>query len=273
MSACGYCCLFSQTERGKIIKIISISNIKGGVKKTTTAAVLAVGLADKGYRVLMVDNDPQANLAMCFKLELPDEGPSLYHVYCVEKRIDDIKLAVKDRLDLVAGGFGLCNADIQFTKVGRLKMLQKAVVNSNLGYDFIIIDTLPNLGVLSLNTFLASDHVVVPMAADSFSLKGVRLLKQTLNDVAEETERELPVVGILLTQYNSRTNVSRLLEKSLNSAAELLGTEVFKSRIRQAVAIQESQTAKEDLFSYAVNAKVAEDYRGFIDEFIERVSV
>lgn len=79
------------------------------------------------------------------------------------------------------------------------------------------------------------------------------------------------LVGILLTRYNSKTNVSKLLEKSLNSAAALLDTELFKSRIRQAVVLQESQVAKEDLFSYVPNAKVSEDYKGFIDEFLERV--
>ncbi len=175
-----------------------------------------------------------------------------------------------DNLDLVIGDFGLCNADMQFTKAGRLKMLKKAIKSINTEYDFVIIDTPPNLGVLSLNAFIASDYMVVPMSADSFSLKGVRLLKETLDDVADETEKELPVAGILLTKYNSRTNVSKLMEKSLNVAAELLSTKVFKNRIRQAVVLQECQIAKEDLFSYAANSKVAEDYRGFIDEFLER---
>lgn len=252
------------------MKIISISNIKGGVGKTTTVSVLAVGLAEKGYRVLMVDSDPQTNLTMCFMKEQTDERPSLYHVYSNGEAVDDVKVAVKDNLDLIIGDFELCNADLQFAKAGRLKMLKKAIKNTDTEYDFVIIDTPPNLGILSLNAFIASDYVVVPMSADSFSMKGVRLLKQTLDDVMDEIEKELPVAGILLTRYNSRTNISKLLEKSLNSVAELLDTKVFISRIRQAVVLQESQIAREDLFSYATNAKVTEDYRGFIDEFLER---
>ena len=255
------------------MRIISISNIKGGVGKTTTAAVLAAGLAEKDYRVLLIDSDPQTNLSICFMQEQTDESPSLYHVYSDKKSIDEIKVTVKNNLDLVVGDFELCNADLQFTKAGRLKMLLKAIRNINTKYDFIIIDTPPNLGILSLNAFIASDYVVVPMSADSFSMKGVRLLKQTLDDVIDEIEKELPVAGILLTRYNSRTNVSKLLEKSLNSAAALLDTELFKSGIRQAVVLQESQVAKEDLFSYAPNAKVSEDYKGFIGEFLERVGV
>lgn len=253
------------------MKIVSISNIKGGVGKTTTAAVLAVGLAEKGYRVLLIDSDPQTNLTMCFLQEQTDELPSLYDIYGDGESIDDVKVPVRDNMDLVIGDFELCNADMQFTKAGRLKMLKKAIKSIDTEYDFIVIDTPPNLGILSLNAFIASNYVLVPMTVDSFSLKGVRLLKETLGDVKDETEKELPVAGILLTRYNSRTNVSKLLEKSLNSAATLLDTELFKSRIRQAVVLQESQIAKEDLFSYSPNAKVAEDYKGFIDEFLERV--
>lgn len=255
------------------MRVISISNIKGGVGKTTTAAVLAVGLAEKGYRVLLIDSDPQTNLTMCFLKEQTDELSSLYHIYSNGEFIDDVKVSVKDNLDLVVGGFELCNADMQFTKAGRLKMLKKAIKNIDTEYDFIVIDTPPNLGILSLNAFLTSDCILVPMAADTFSLKGVRLLKEILEDVIEETERELSVIGILLTRYNSRTKVSKLLENSLNSAAALLDTELFKSRIRQAVVVQESQIAKEDLFSYAPNARVLEDYKIFIDEFLERTGV
>ena len=253
------------------MKIVSISNIKGGVGKTTTAAVLAAGLAEKGYRVLLIDSDPQTNLTMCFLQEQTDELSSLYDIYGDGESIDDVKVPVRDNMDLVIGDFELCNADMQFTKAGRLKMLKKAIKSIGTEYDFIVIDTPPNLGILSLNAFIASNYVLVPMTVDSFSLKGVRLLKETLGDVKDETEKELPVAGILLTRYNSRTNVSKLLEKSLNSAATLLDTELFKSRTRQAVVVQESQIAKEDLFSYSPNAKVADDYKGFIDEFLERV--
>ena len=255
------------------MNVISISNIKGGVGKSSTAAVLASGLAEKGYKVLMVDSDPQTNLTMCFLPEQPDDAPSLYHVYAEGKSIDEVKVRIKEGLDLLIGDFALCNADIQFLKAGRLKMLEKALKNLAEEYDFVVVDTPPNLGVLSLNAFMVSDYIIVPMAADSFSLKGVRLLKQTLDDVEEELDRRIKVAGILLTKYNSRTNVSKLLEKSLHSAAELLDTKVFESRIRQAVVVQESQLAKEDLFSYAPKASVTEDYMHFIDELLERIEV
>lgn len=252
------------------MKTISISNIKGGVGKSSTAATLAAGLAGKGYRVLLVDSDPQTNLTMCFLPEQPDDAPSLYHVYGEGKKVDEVKRVIKDNLDLVIGDFALCNADMQFVRAGRLRMLGKALKAVEEEYDFAIIDTPPNMGILSLNAFMASDYIVVPMAADSFSLKGVRLLKQVLDDVQEETDGRLTVAGLLVTRYSSRTNVSRLLENSVNAAAGLLNTKVFESRIRQAVVVQESQIAREDLFSYAPKAPVTEDYRMFTEEFLER---
>lgn len=133
------------------MKVISISNIKGGVGKSSTASVLGCGLSEKGYKVLMVDSDPQTNLTMCFLPEQEDDAPSLYHIYAEGKKIDDVKIAVKERLDLLIGDFALCNADMQFLKAGRLKMLDKALKNLEEKYDFVIIDTPPNLGVLSLN--------------------------------------------------------------------------------------------------------------------------
>lgn len=253
------------------MKIISVSNVKGGVGKTTTAAVLSAGLTARGYKVLMIDSDPQTNLTMCFMPEPPDGTPSLYHVYSEGKTLDEVKTTIKPNLDLVIGDFELCNADMQFLKAGRLKMLRKAFKELKSTYDFVVIDTPPNLGILSLNAFLVSDYIVVPMAADSFSLKGVRLLKQTLDEVEEETEKEVSIVGLLLTKYSDRTNVSRLLEKSVNSAAELLNTKVFESRIRQATVLQESQIAKIDLLEYAPKAPVTTDYQAFIDELLERI--
>lgn len=251
---------------------VSISNIKGGVGKSSVASTMAVGLNAKGKKVLMIDADPQSNLTMCFLPELSDEAPSLYSVY-KGKGIDEVKVSVKEGLDLLCGDFSLCNSDIEFLNAGRLTMLKKAFKNMKEEYDFVVIDNPPNLGILTLNSFIVSDYVIVPSLADTFSLKGERLLKQALDDVSEEIERKIPVAGILLSRYNSRTNVSKLLEYSLQKAAEMLDTRVFETRIRQGVAIQECQIAKEDLFTYAPKAPITDDYRRFVDEFLERVGV
>ncbi len=254
------------------MKVISVSNIKGGVAKTTTAATLAAGLNKRGNRVLMIDSDPQMNLTMCFLQEPEEKTPSLYTLYSDGAAIDDIKVEIKKGLDLIIGDFELCSADMEFfKKAGSLKLLSKAVKNIKEEYDYIILDTPPNLGFLSLNAFIISDCIVTPMAADSFSLRAIRLLKRTLEEVADEAEREIPVSGILLTRYSDRTNVAKALEKSISSAAELLNTTVFNSRIRTATVIQESQIAKMDIFEYAPKAPVAKDYDDFIEELLERI--
>ena len=256
------------------MKAISISNIKGGVAKTTTAATLAAGLNKRGYRVLMIDSDPQMNLTMCFLPE-PEEGtPSLYTLYDKGVGIDELKVNIKDGLDLLIGDFELCSADMEFfKKAGSLKLLKKAVANMQEEYDYIILDTPPNLGFLSLNAFMISDCIVTPMAADSFSLRAIRLLKRTLAEVADEAEKEIPVAGVLLTKHTDRTNISKLLADNIDKAAELLNTTVFKSKIRQATVMLESQLVKMDIFEYAPKSPVAADYNAFIDELLERIKL
>ena len=253
-------------------KTITVSNVKGGVAKTTTAATLAAGLNKHGFNVLIIDSDPQMNLTMCFTQEPPEGTPSLYTIYNNDESIDNVKISIRNGLDLVLGDFELCSADMEFFKrPGSLKLLSKALRNIKCNYNYIILDTPPNLGFLSLNAFMASDYIVTPMAADSFSLKAIRLLKRTLDEVSEDVEKEIPVAGILLTRYSDRTNVSKLLEESVNTAAQLLNTTVFTSRIRQATVVQESQIVKMDLFEYAPKAPVTSDYDSFISEFLKRV--
>lgn len=251
---------------------LSISNIKGGVAKTTTAATIAAGFHKRGKRVLMIDSDPQTNLTLCFTKEPEDDDLSLFNVYKDGAKIDDVKMEIKPGLDLVASDISLCSADLKFLgEVGWVKKLVKALKECKDDYDYLIIDTPPNLGFLTLNAFMASDYIVTPMTVDTFSLKALRLLKGTIEDVADNAEKILPIIGILLTRYTDRTNVSKMLENNVNIAAKLLDTTIFKTRIRQATVVPESQIVKMDLFEYAPKAPVTKDYDSFIDELLERI--
>lgn len=254
------------------MKVITVSNVKGGVAKTTTAATLAAGLHKRGYKVLLIDSDPQMNLTMCF-IDEPEEGTnSLYTLYSKETPINKLKFSIKNGLDILLGDFELCSADLEFfKKPGSLKLLSKAIKNMGDIYDYIVIDTPPNLGFLSMNAFMVSDYVVTPMSADSFSLRAVRLLKRTLDLVSEEVGHTIPVAGVLLTRYTARTNISKALEDSVQSAALALETSVFNSRIRQATAILECQLLKKSIYEHAPNSEVAKDYDGFVDELLERM--
>lgn len=260
------------------MRIVSVSNIKGGVAKTTTAATLAAGLNHRGKKVIMIDSDPQMNLTLCFT-NVPDDGnddlklSSLYTLYDKDSSIESVRQNIRPGLDLVIGDFELCSADLEFFKrPGSLKVLSKALEAVKDEYDFAIIDTPPNLGYLSLNAFMAStDGIIAPMAADTFSLKAARLLERTLKEVSEDASKEIPVLGILLTRYDSRTNISKALEGSVKTAAQLLDTTLFNSRIREATVVKESQLTRIDLFDYAPKAPVTKDYSNFIDEFLTRI--
>lgn len=249
------------------MKVIAITNVKGGVCKSTLSNSLAFGLCLKGYRVLLIDSDPQMNLTLSILEEQPDDTPSLYHVYG-GKSIDEVKIPIREGLDIIIGNFNLCHADMMYQKAGRLNMLKRALKNMKSEYDFVIVDCCPHMGVLTLNALMASTHILVPMLVDSFSLKGARILKEILDDVEDELGKTIPVVGIVITRYNSRTITSRLLEKSVNDAATLLGSKVLQNRIRQAVVVNQCQIAKESIFEYAPREKVADDYRALIEEIL-----
>ena len=254
------------------MKVISISNIKGGVAKTTTAANLSAGLNKRGYKVLMIDSDPQTNLTMCFMEEPEDGTPSLYTVYKGTSKIEKTIVNIKPGLDILPGDFELCSADLDFFReVGALKMLKKVLKKLKTNYDFVIVDTPPNLGFLSLNAFMVSDAILTPMETGSFSLKATRLLKKVLVQIEEERESKLPVLGVLITKFRYGTTVSKILEGSIEKAAALLGTTPFEYKIRQATAVEQSQLVKQDLFEYAPNAEVTKDYDFFVDEFLDRL--
>lgn len=254
------------------MRVITVSNIKGGVAKTTTAATLAAGLNKRGLRVLLIDSDPQMNLTLSFIEEPEGDYQSLYTVYDEKADLRSIRLTIREGLDIIPGDFELCSADMEFFKrAGALKSLSHALKKVEEDYDYVVIDTPPNLGFLSLNAFISSNYIITPMSADSFSLKAVTLLKQTLDEVSEDIGHEIPVAGILMTRYSDRTNVAKALEESIVIAADLLNTRIFKNRVRQATVVQESQIAKTDLFSYAPKSSVAADYDGFISEFLESI--
>ncbi len=253
-------------------KTITVTNIKGGVAKTTTASTLAAGLHLKGFKVLMIDSDPQGNLTDCFMNEPEETDFTLYHFFKGSKSLKQLTYKIKEGLDIILGDFELCSADLEFfKKPNSLKLLRKGIEEIQDDYDYVIVDTPPNLGFLSMNAFFASTYILTPMAADSFSLKAIRLLKRTLLEVEEDCEKIIPVIGVLVTRYESNTNTSKILLDSINNAASILNTTIFDSKIRKAVIITESQLAKMDIFEYSNKAPVAKDYMEFINEFLERI--
>ena len=248
-------------------KIIALANQKGGVAKTTTASALAAGLTDMGKRVLAVDLDPQSNFSLSCGVDLLSFTQTVYDVF---KGLADVHAAIVETplgYDLLPGGLSLAAADMEFTLLGREKMLAKALSKVD-EYDYIIIDTPPTLGILTANALVASDFLIIPMAADIYSLQGLDNLRGFISNVHEYGNPNLRIAGLLITKYNGRQNLSRTLNEQIEAAAKKLGTKVFKTRIRESVAVREAALLQSDMFREAPKANATIDYGEFIKEFL-----
>ena len=250
------------------MKTITLTNQKGGVSKSTTAYALAAGLHDKGNTVLIVDTDPQANLSFTAGVDILNIERSLYEVFKGECSISDAAQTIQTGLDIVTAGLKMTAADMEFTDVNRAFLLREALEAVKTAYDYCIIDTPPTLGVLVMNALTAADEIIIPINADVYSLQGIAQLKQFIDNVRKYCNKDLEITGILLTKYNERTNITKVLTDAVQGAADRLETKVFKTRIRESVAIKESQLAKGDIFDEAPRAAATQDYKAFIDEYL-----
>lgn len=247
--------------------IYAVINQKGGVGKTTTVSALAGGLNLRGKSVLTVDLDPQGNLSYSFGAE-PD-GKSALGILT-----GDIKAAEAvvhtEQGDIVPGGKALAGADAFITDTGKEYRLSEALAGLGSMYDFIIIDTPPALGILTVNALTACTSVIIPAQADIYSLQGIEQLGETMVPVKKYCNSGLYIEGILLTRYNPRAVLSRDIVSYMEQMAVKLETRVFDTKIREAVSIREAQMLRTDIFSYAAKSNVAADYSTFIDEILKR---
>lgn len=249
--------------------IISITNQKGGVGKTTTAQSLAAGLYSKGYKILLVDLDPQGNLS--YSIGANTDDSTIYEVLKKEVDVNDVIQSTSSG-DIIPANILLSGAELEFTKTGREYLLNETLNLVQTKYDFIIIDTPPALSVLTINAFTASDKLIIPMGADMFSLQGIGQLSSTIEQVQKYCNKKLNVEGILLTKYNPRTILSKDLTEIVKNVAAGLKTKVFNNYIRASVSIQEAQTQQSNIINYAPTATAQSDYIKFVEEFLEGIS-
>jgi chromosome partitioning protein len=248
-------------------KVISVTNQKGGVGKTTTSLARAAALMKQGFRVLAIDMDPQANLTFSMGGD-SDDGPTAYEL---------LKGEVKPRfaiqrstcVDLIAANILLSGVDIVFTDEGREYLLKNAIEPLQPRYDYIIIDTPPALSILTINAFAASDYVVIPMQADIFSLQGIAQLTDTIMRLKKYTNPTIKIGGILLVKYDGRTVLGRRIKETAEMVAGQIGTKLYETKIRNSVAIPESQTNQINMFDYAPRSGGVRDYMKFVDELLE----
>ena len=257
------------------MKTVVLTNQKGGVAKTTTAYALATGLHNKGYKVLIIDADPQGNLTYTSGVDDTSTN-NLYDVFkgvCgVSDGTDhDALKSVKLGLDILSIGLAGTAADMELaSRTAREYMLKEAIQGLSDKYDFCVIDTAPTLGLLTLNALTAADYVIIPMNIEVYSLQGMEQLAGFIQNVKKYTNSDLKVSGLLLTKYNERLNLTQALKGNVETAAEIMNTVVYDSKIRESVAVKETQLLRSDIYTEAPKASATLDYISFVDEFIKR---
>ena len=245
-------------------RITTIVNKKGGVGKTTTAHALAAGLTGRGFRPLLIDADPSGNLTYTLGI---DARTGLYDVL----RGMDIRKAIRHtpQGDILPSTEELDAADLEFTQQGREYLLQKALQAVQDDYTHIIIDSPPELHILTINALMAATDVIIPMQADIYSLQGLGRLYDTILKVQKRNKR-LKAAGILLTRYQGRAILTRDLTEVIKDKAEQLHTIVYKTPIREGIAVKEAQTMQTDMFSSHARSNSVRDYAEFVTEYINQ---
>ena len=247
-------------------QVISIINQKGGVGKSTTSQTLAAGLSLKGFRVLLIDMDSQGNLS--YSAGADKQGVTILEVLKQEQNAMAAVQHLKS-FDIIPASISLAGADMQLTEMGKEYRLREALEPIKENYDYVVIDTPPALGILTVNALTASDSVVIPAQADIYSVDAIGQLYNTIKAVKQYTNKNLSIKGILLTRFSDRTVLSRDLATMIDNTAATLGTKLYKATIREAIGIKEAQANRVDIFEYAPKSNVAADYMSFLEEFLE----
>lgn len=247
-------------------KIIAITNQKGGVGKTTTALSLINALRLRNYRVLGVDLDPQGSLGFSAGLDIENSDT----VYEVMKGTAEVRDAIvsTDLGDILPSNILLSTAELEFNAPGREYLLKNELDKVESRYDYIIIDTPPALNVLTINAYVASGALIIPMAPEILSLLGISQIRDTINTVKKYYNPDLRVLGILLNKYNQRLTLNREVLELSAEIARRLDTKVFETKIRTSVTVAEAPAHGESVLSYAPNSNPALDFQNLLDELM-----
>ncbi len=250
--------------------ILAITNQKGGVGKTTTAINLAAAIARRKHRTLLIDLDPQANSSLAF-FDLSEIPNSMFEVLSDQRM--DLREVVRPttfpQLSLAAARLSLAKLEQQL--VGQFDApykLKDAMVAVQKDYDFIVIDTPPALGILTVNALVASTHLLIPVQASYFAIEGTDDLIETYSRIRARPNPDLKLVGVLITLFDRRTNIAKDAVAQIRS---VFGTALFKTRISRNVRLEESPAYRQTIFTFAPDSPGAQEYRKLAEEVITRV--
>lgn len=245
-------------------KVIAFANQKGGVAKTTTTLNLAVAFKERGFRVLAVDLDPQGNLTMSQGMNPDELEVSMFDVLVRALPIEEV--IHRAEIDVAVSSIDLAGAELALASmIGRERALQKALLPARPDYDYILIDTPPSLGLLTINALTASDDVIVPVQCEYLSLRGLVQLQHTLEMIRENLNPTVDILGILPTMYDSRTLHSR---EAVDMLKENYGDLVFNTWIKKTVRYAEAPVQGSSVLKYDPTGSAAEMYRELAKEVL-----
>ena len=246
-------------------KVIAFANQKGGVAKTTTTLNLGVALKELGHRVLVVDLDPQGNLTMSQGMNPDAIERSMFDVLVHRVPTSDVIRTVE--VDIAVASIDLAGAELALSAlIGRERALEKALVEIRDKYDFVLLDTPPSLGLLTINAFVAAQGVIVPVQCEYLSLRGLVQLENTLAMVRENLNPNVRVEGIVPTMYDGRTLHAR---EAIEILEEHFGDLVYETRIRKTVRYAEAPVKGSSVLRYEPTGSAAQAYRDLAKEVLD----
>ncbi|MBL4753851.1 MAG: ParA family protein [Flavobacteriales bacterium] len=245
-------------------KVISISNHKGGVGKTTSAINIGAGLHKLGKKILLIDLDPQANLSQ--SLGLINQDRNVYGAIRGDYKLQPIQ--VVKGLDVIPSTLDLSGAEIELSgEAGREYILRELIDPVRGSYDYILIDSPPSLGLLTINAFTASNEILIPLQAQYLAIQGLTKLMEVVDKIKKRLNKKLRVGGVFVTQYDNRKILNRDVVATIQAHFK---TEVFKAKIRDNVALAEAPAQGLDIFRYQAKSYGAEDYLSLCRELLNR---
>ena len=265
---CGYYRIDPKKGEGNMGKTYVVANRKGGCSKTTTVGALGSGLSRLGYKVLVIDMDPQGNISDWAGIDT-EEMPTIYQV--LRREVSTTSAIQKAKYyDIIPADESLSSieADLQNTP-GKELRLKECLDEVRDGYDFILVDTPPNLGYLSVCSFAAADGgIIVTSDASAFASKGMSRLVDHIELAKKYYNREARVAGILLTRVNPQTNVFQTMRELTKQFGEFFDAPVYDTFIRQTTVVMNAQMTATDLYDMMKINAAAQDYKAFVDEFL-----